>query len=434
MGKLFISYRRDDTQEITGRIYDRLEARFGRDAIFMDVDSIPLGADFRQILRDAVAASSIMLALIGRQWLSVVDERGQRRLDNPSDFVRIEIEAALARDIPVVPVLTQGVAMPREHDLPSSLAALAYRHGMDVRSDQHFTPDVEQLIARLAPLLTSYPLPDVPARLTDLGFRGVNPTGTPAILPPLVSVAAGAFLMGSDKSRDKEAYDDELPQQRVELAAFQIGKYPVTVAEYTLAVIAGATPEPRTSGSVTWQKQLQHPDHPVVCVSWQDAAAYAAWLAQMSGQSGWRLPSEAQWEKAARWDASRNASRIYPWGDNFDKARCNTRESGIGTTMPVGSYPASDQRRSGASPCGAEDMAGNVWEWTSSLYKPYPYIESDGREDQNATVNRTLRGGSWGSNPADARAAYRGSYLPDSVNVDFVVGFRLVRVPLAHSI
>ncbi len=176
--------------------------------------------------------------------------------------------------------------------------------------------------------------------------------------------------MGSDKSRDREAFDDELPQHRVELAAFQIGKYPVTVAEYALAVTAGAVPEPPAVGSVTWQTQLQHLDHPVVCVSWQDATAYAAWLRTVTErQTGWRLPSEAQWEKAARWDPAANASRIYPWGDSFDTSRCNTYESGIGTTTPVGSYPASDQRRSGASPCGAEDMAGNVWEWTSSLYQ-----------------------------------------------------------------
>jgi formylglycine-generating enzyme required for sulfatase activity len=249
VGKLFISYRRDDTQDITGRLFERLAARFGDHNIFMDVDSIPIGADFRQILRDAIADSSVALVMIGRQWLSVADERGQRRLDNPDDFVRIEVEAALARGIPVVPILTQGAAMPHERDLPPSMAALAFRHGVDVRSDQHFGPDAEQLITRLAPLLEPkpvYPLPVVPPRLASLGFRGVNLTGMPAILPPLVSVAAGRFLMGSDKAKDSQAHDDETPQHPVDVAAFQMGKYPVTVAEYALAVNAKAVREPPT--------------------------------------------------------------------------------------------------------------------------------------------------------------------------------------------
>jgi formylglycine-generating enzyme required for sulfatase activity len=436
VGKLFISYRRDDTQDFTRSVYERLAARFGDHNIFMDVDSVPLGSDFRQILRDAVAESSLALVMIGRSWLTVTDEHGKRRLDNPNDFVRIEVEAALARNIPVVPVLAHSAAIPREGDLPPSMAALAFRHGTDVRSDQHFNHDVEQLIARLAPLLEPkpvFPLPDVPPGLARLGFRGVNLTGTPAIAPPLVSVAAGRFLMGSDKARDPQAYDDETPQHPVEVAAFQIGKYPVTVAEYALAVSAKAVREPPTQKAfeyagvtypeLTWQMQLQRLDYPVVCVSWQDANAYITWLRTVTRQADWRLPSEAQWEKAARWDAGANASRIYPWGDTFDQERCNTSESAHKSTTPVGSYPASDARRSGASPCGAEDMAGNVWEWTSSLYSRYKYIESDGREDQKSTENRTLRGGSWYYYARGARAAFRLNVRPGILGHDD--GFRL---------
>ncbi len=447
MGKLFISYRRDDTQDLTRSIYERLEARFGKDNIFMDVDSIPLGADFRQILRDWIAESTLALVIIGKFWLSLTDAHGQRRLDTPNDFVRIEVEEALSRRIPVVPLLAHGVSMPRPSDLPDSIADLAYRHGTDVRSDQHFNHDVEQLISRLAPLMEpkpSYPLPSVPARLASLGFRGVNVTGTPAIESPLVSVAAGPFLMGSDPARDPVAKEpwakNETPQDWVELAAFQIGTYPVTVAEYALAVRAGAVHEAAVEEreilgmefpAVTWQMQLQRPDHPVVCVSWQDATAYVAWLCEVTGQSGWRLPSEAQWEKAARWDARQGVSRIYPWGDSFDKHRCNTNEGGIKTTTPIGSYPANDLRRSGASPSGAEEMAGNVWEWTSSLYKPYKYIENDGREDQDSTASRVLRGGSWSNTAWNARAACRDLNRWGGLNLDR--GFRLAFAPSAGS-
>ena len=98
---------------------------------------------------------------------------------------------------------------------------------------------------------------------------------------------------------------------------------------------------------------------------------------------------------------SRTGRRLYPWGDSFDKARGNTRESGIGATTPVGRYP------SGASPYDAQDMAGNVWEWTSSLYQAVSYSQNDGREDRNSTENRVLRGGSWGVDARDARAACR---------------------------
>ncbi|MGH2501944.1 MAG: formylglycine-generating enzyme family protein, partial [Ktedonobacterales bacterium] len=267
-----------------------------------------------------------------------------------------------------------------------------------------------------------FPPPDVPARLTSLGFRGVNVAGAQAIMPPLVSVAAGPFLMGSDKARVRETYDSETPQHRVELAAFQIGKYPVTVAEYDcfLAATRHAETGGRDSGGQRAREQL---DHPVANVSWQNAQAYIAWLREVTGEPGWRLPTEAEWEKAARWDARANASRVYPWGDSFDQRRCNTHESGIGHTTPVGSYPASDTQRSGASPWGAEEMAGNVWEWTSSLHKPYPYTSTDGREASDSTDKRALRGGSWDYVARYARAAYRYDSRWDVLGTSF--GFRL---------
>ncbi len=255
------------------------------------------------------------------------------------------------------------------------------------------------------PPTPAYPLPDVPSRLIDLGFRGINPTGTPAVIPPVVSVPAGPFLMGTDLRRVSSILKDE--RHHVELADFQIGKYPVTVFEYALAVRAGAVRQPTTLTGVSWQRQIQRLDHPVVCVSWQDAQDYVTWLRKVTGDPGWRLPSEAQWEKAARWDPRANESRIYPWGDAFDKNRCNTAASGIKSTTPVGSYPANDSQRSGASPCGAEDMAGNVWEWTSSLFRSYPYDASDGRESLEPTGKRTLRGGSWGGYTQYAEATWR---------------------------
>jgi hypothetical protein len=143
---IFISYRRQDSGDITGRIYDRLVQRFGRETIFKDVDSIPPGVDFRIFMGDAVGQCNLLLAVIGRQWLSSQNESGARRLEDPRDFVRIEIESALQRDIPVIPLLVQGAAVPGENALPPSLQKLAYRNAIPIRPDPDFHSDVDRLI------------------------------------------------------------------------------------------------------------------------------------------------------------------------------------------------------------------------------------------------------------------------------------------------
>jgi uncharacterized protein len=133
--KTFISYRRDDSAADSGRIYDRLLPQYGRENVFKDVDAIPLGVDFRRVLTDEVAKCDVMLVVIGRWWVGIADARGHRRLGDPNDFVRIEVEAALARNIPAIPILVQNAPMPQAQDLPSSLAPLAYRNSIAVRGD-----------------------------------------------------------------------------------------------------------------------------------------------------------------------------------------------------------------------------------------------------------------------------------------------------------
>lgn len=145
---IFISYRRQDSADVTGRIYDRLTQRFDRKQVFKDVDSIPLGVDFRAHLGDVVGRCNLLLAIIGPQWLNVVGPNG-RRLDDVGDFVRIEIEAALARNIPVIPLLVGGAELPSERDLPPSLAAITFRNGIAVRPDPDFHRDMDRLIAGL---------------------------------------------------------------------------------------------------------------------------------------------------------------------------------------------------------------------------------------------------------------------------------------------
>ena len=148
MPKIFISYRRNDSAPSTGRIYDRLEGHFGQGQVFMDVDTIRPGLDFVEVVEQAVGSCDALIAVIGREWLGASDESGQRRLENPEDLVRLEIAAALERDIRVIPVLVQGARMPVATDLPEGLTALARRNSVEV-SDNRFRTDIEQLIEAL---------------------------------------------------------------------------------------------------------------------------------------------------------------------------------------------------------------------------------------------------------------------------------------------
>jgi tetratricopeptide (TPR) repeat protein len=147
-GNVFINYRRDQSGDFAGRLHDRLGSAFGRKKIFMDVDNVPVGLDFTKYLNSQVAACDAMLSIIGPNWLNATDENGQRRLDDPNDFVALEIAAALARDIPVVPVLTDGARMPKESELPGSLKPLTRRNAVQVHRD-NFGSDAEALIKKL---------------------------------------------------------------------------------------------------------------------------------------------------------------------------------------------------------------------------------------------------------------------------------------------
>ncbi|MGH2503524.1 MAG: formylglycine-generating enzyme family protein, partial [Ktedonobacterales bacterium] len=246
--------------------------------------------------------------------------------------------------------------------------------------------------------------PQLPERLARLGYV-MRPFGeVEAILPPLCEVAAGPCLLSEGAAWGPEVAARDLPHQWVTLAGFQIARYPVTVAEYAcFARAQRREPQRWENGGqrLGWQTQLERPDHPVVCVTWHDALAYAAWLSELTGQR-WRLPTEAEWEKAARWDVAAQKALAYPWGDDFDAARCNCATA-IGQTTEVGRYPA------GASPCGALNLSGNVWEWTSNL-------AGDGAAEANLDAEPVeiamLRGGSWFSPASEVSGVARRACLP----------------------
>ena len=228
--------------------------------------------------------------------------------------------------------------------------------------------------------------------------------------PEMIRIPAGEFLMGSEPEKDENTHAGERPQHTLYLAAYHLAKTPVTNAEYAVFVAATGSSQPAhwRDGNPPTAKE----NHPVVHVSWYDAVAYCQWLSHVTGKS-YSLPSEAEWEKAARG----SDGRVYPWGEQWDKARCNSKESELGDTSPAGAYPQ------GASPYGLLDMAGNVYEWTLSLWgkdmkQPafrYPYDPSDGREHLGASngILRVLRGGAFYYNAICARAAHRVKSYPD---------------------
>jgi hypothetical protein len=152
MPKIFISYRRAESRAHAGRLYDRLVAAFGVENVFMDVnnDNIPLGRDFRGVLRESVAQCDVLLAIIGKQWLTIIDEDSVRRLDNPNDFVRIEIESALQRgNCLVIPVTVDNALIPGAKDLPETLRELSFKNGTTLRDDPDFHNDAQKIIRAL---------------------------------------------------------------------------------------------------------------------------------------------------------------------------------------------------------------------------------------------------------------------------------------------
>ena len=232
-----------------------------------------------------------------------------------------------------------------------------------------------------------------------------------------VRVPAGEFLMGSHMAKDREASKGELPQHRVYLAEFTIGKVPVTNAQYAAFVRSAGVEAPSywDQGGIPAGQS----DHPVFQVSWHDARAFCAWLSEATGRS-FRLPTEAEWEKTARG----TNGRIYPWGDRRPTAELCNYDMQVGHTTPAGQYSKN------VSPYGALDLAGNVGEWTSSLYRPYPYRADDGREDLAAEGVRVVRGGAYNLTRWNARCACRLRYAPDRRAGQH--GFRVVVSP-AHE-
>jgi formylglycine-generating enzyme required for sulfatase activity len=260
----------------------------------------------------------------------------------------------------------------------------------------------------------------------------------------MIPVPAGPFLMGTgadeieaiaawdDEARrwaDKGRFDRERPRSMVRLPDFWIGRYPVTVGAFRPFIEAGGYGAERFWAPAGWRWLATvgrtEPDHwrdgrwageddlPVVGLSRYEAHAFTRWLSEQEAHP-FRLPTEAEWEKAARGVDG----RLFPWGEGFGAGRANTREAGLERTTRVDAYSATD-----VSPYGCIDMGGNASEWTASAYRPYPYQVDADCYDPAGELLRVIRGGSWFKGKLRARTAARGYNDPDFADND--LGFRL---------
>jgi formylglycine-generating enzyme required for sulfatase activity len=402
--KIFISYRRADSKYVVDRIRDRLIAAYGDEAVFRDIESIPLGLNFSDVLDEATSTCNVMLVVIGPQWVGITDAQGNKRLFDPGDYTRLEVETGLRnKEILVIPVLVMNATMPGSKDIPESLGDLLFRNAISVRNDPDFNPDMQRLIQGID------------------RFIGVAPLSIQYFEPETIHIPAGTFGMGSHAGEGIPTH--ETPLHEVNLPEYRIGKYPVTNAQFEEFI--------RQTGRLVtpamgWDGQRVPPDrelHPVSGVTWYEALAYCQWLGEKTGRK-YSLPSEAQWEKACR--GGRASS--YPWGDELDPKRSN---QGCAILAPVNAYPAQND-------FGCFDLVGNIRQWTCTLWgekrvapaPKYAYPWQDDRRNDlsaNRQIRRVVRGSSFKDNPGTLRCSARSGQLPEDVGFpEARHGFRVV--------
>ncbi|HMV97922.1 MAG TPA: SUMF1/EgtB/PvdO family nonheme iron enzyme [Anaerolineales bacterium] len=411
--RVFLCHASQDKPAVRG-LYKRLAAESWIDP-WLDEEKLLPGQSFDHEIYNAARDSDIIIICLSK--VSVAKE----------GYVNREIRRALdAADekpegaIFIIPL--------RLDDCTPSFERLKQLHYAD-----YFTPNAhEKLIKSLrlradalkietadSPVAVT-PVTQTAAVVTSPAAIKQTPGGHPIYTfggMDFVKIPAADFFMGADDIEEAK------PQHLVYQLNydFYMGRFPVTNLQYSKYTRELGQP-------VVLNKEKA--DHPVVNVTWHDAQNYIAWMNrkfrnELPAEFAFRLPSEAEWERAAR---GTNGSE-YPWGNSFDKNKCNSSESGIGDTTPVGKYSPQ-----GDSPEGCADMAGNVWEWTRSLYDfKYPYRFDDGREDEGAgdDVTRVLRGGSCSYNEWWVRCASRDRLYPNFGN-DYI-GFRVVCVVASVS-
>jgi len=386
MTQVFISYSRKDLAFVQKLAADLQSA--GLD-VWWDLSGTKGGDEWETKITGALKRSQYMIVVLTPD---AVESRWVRREYLLADEEGLEI-------------------IPLKYRICKSPLTLQDRQGIDAL-DGKYPACLSEILHALGVMLHPNPGPR-PVDPQSLN-PGIHRLAAQLVIGNLqfIKIPAGKFIMGS-KIDNPLARDSERPQHTLELPAYYIARYPVTNRQYG-----------EFSG-----KDIKIPageeNHPVVDISWLDAQEFIAALNEkfydeLPENTRFRLPTEAQWEKAARGEYGNE----WPWGNEFDEKKCNSSEgkSKAGTT-PVDAYPL------GESPYGVADMVGNVWEWTHSLFKEYPYKAEDGREREKDPGSRVLRGGSFHDVRRNTRCAYRLNLRPDP-RYNYL-GFRVCASPIS---
>ena len=490
---IFVSYRREDTAGHAGRLFDRLVEHFGRDRIFMDIDTIEPGEDFVTVIENAVGSCDVLIAMIGRNWLTT---SGTGRLDKPNDFVRLEIATALSRDIRVIPVLVQRASIPKPQDLPEDLASLTRRNAVEL-TDLRWQTDVDQLITVMERILAKRSQTDpavdertedevdatkhvaaLPAHESDRAATQARPEAPPiAVQEPrpfyknrTVMLIAGAFLAvllvtgiilwlsprdqptsaNTNQAAVAQPSVTEQPAPPTATPTPEEVKKPVVDIELVL-VPAGSFMMGSPEGENTIVGEL-----PLHEVTFRDGfymskyeVTQAQWQAVMGNNpSHFKNCDNCPVENVSWLDVQSFLEKLNESSNKYTyrlpseaeweyACRAGTTGNYAGPLAELAWYDANAEGKT--HPVGSKtpnafglyDMHGNVWEWCEDVhYGNYEGAPSDGSARlKEGARERMARGGSWQDDKFSLRSAHRAWDTPK--NREYILGFRVVAVAVA---